>query len=173
MPFPLATPTHLPLSLVHRSAFLILLATTACHATQADPAAPPIHFDTVSVTIKGTVFTVEVADTDAKRERGLMFRESMPDDHGMIFLFDVADKYPFWMKNTDIPLDIVYLDENRKVVDFHTMKPHDETPTPPDSPALYAIELNGGMVKKLKIAKGDIVALPEKLLKHSAHSDEK
>jgi uncharacterized membrane protein (UPF0127 family) len=158
---------------IPHSAFLLLLAATACRATQSDPAAPPIHFDTVQVTIKSTSFTLEVAATDAQRERGLMFRESMPDDHGMIFLFDVADKYPFWMKNTDIPLDIVYLDEKCKVVDFHTMQPHDETPNPPDSPALYAIELNAGMVKKLNLAKGDVITLPEKILKHPAHSDDK
>ena len=160
---------------IPHSAFILLLAATACHAAPSEtaPAAPPIHVDPGPVPLQSTLFTIEVADTDPKRERGLMFRESMADDHGMIFLFDVADKYPFWMKNTDIPLDIVYLDDKCKVVDFHTMKPHDETPTPPDSPALYAIELNAGMVKKLNLAKGDLITLPEKLIKHPAHSDDK
>jgi uncharacterized membrane protein (UPF0127 family) len=156
--------------IVHRSAFLLLLSASACSAT---PTVTPIAFDSTPVTIKDKPFTLEIADTDAKRERGLMFRESMPADHGMIFVFETADKYAFWMKNTDIPLDIVFLDEKGKVIDFHTMKPHDETPCPPKSPALFAIELNAGTVKKLNLAEGDLIVLPEKMLKHRPHSDEK
>ncbi len=156
--------------IVHRSSLLLLLALPACSAT---PTLPAMKFDTITATIKDKHFTLEVADTDAKRERGLMFRTSMPADHGMIFIFDTADKYGFWMKNTEIPLDILFLDDAAKIVDIRTMQPHDETPTPPDSPALFAIELNAGTAQSLSIGKGDIVQLPEKILKREAHSDDK
>ncbi len=157
-------------SIQHSTFALLLLASTACSAT---PTLVPMQFDTITTPIKGKVFTLEVADTEPKRDRGLMYRESMPADHGMIFVFDTADKYGFWMKNTDIPLDIVYLNETGKVVDIRSMRPHDETPTVPESPALFAIELNAGTAKSLALAKGDQIDLPQKILKHTLHSDEK
>ncbi len=149
---------------------LAAFAATGCGATTA-PA--DIHFDSIQTTLKGKTFTLEVADTDAKRERGLMFRESMPADHGMLFVFDTADKYGFWMKNTLIPLDILFLDESAKVVDIRTMQAHDETSTIPVAPALFTIELNSGTAKNIGIAIGDQITLPEKYLKHTSHSDEK
>jgi len=151
---------------------LLVLFVSACGA-QTTTTAPDIHFDTVSATIKDKPFTLEIADTQEKRERGLMFRESMPADHGMIFIFDVADKYAFWMKNTLIPLDIVFLDAHGKVIDIEPRQAQDETPMGPDEPESYVIELNAGAAKTLGLVKGDVIVLPEKVLKQTPHSDEK
>jgi uncharacterized membrane protein (UPF0127 family) len=153
----------------------LLLTLAAFTATGCGETTAPsdIHFDTIQTTLKSKPFTLEVADTDAKRERGLMFRDSMPADHGMIFVFDNADKYGFWMKNTLIPLDILFLDESAKVVDIRTMQPHDENSTIPVAPALFTIELNAGTAKNIGIATGDQIPLPDKYLKHASHSDEK
>ena len=154
----------------------LLLMVSACTAdTSATKPAPPddMHFDTVSATIKGKPFTLEIADTDDKRERGLMFRKSMAADHGMIFVFEVADSYRFWMKNTWIPLDIVFLDAGGKVIEVEARKAKDETSMGPDEPAKYVIELNAGTAETIGLTKGDRIDIPEKLLKQSIHSDEK
>ncbi|HUO07467.1 MAG TPA: DUF192 domain-containing protein [Phycisphaerae bacterium] len=158
----------------------LLLMVSACTAdTSATKPAPPddMHFDTVSATIKGErggkPFTLEIADTDEKRERGLMFRKSMAADHGMIFVFDVADNYRFWMKNTWIPLDIIFLDSAGKVIEIEPRKAKDDTAMGPDEPAKYVIELNAGTAETIGLKKGDPIDIPEKLLKPGAHSDEK
>ena len=83
---------------------LMLLACAACMA------------EGPSVELKGKRFSVEVAETREKQALGLMFRESLPEDHGMVFIFPVEGMRSFWMKNTKIPLDIFYFDEDLKLV---------------------------------------------------------
>src|ERR1019366_10498162 len=105
-----------------------------------------------------------------RRERGLMNRDSMPADHGMVFVFDTLDKYGFWMKNTKIALDLVFLDASGKVVEIDLLKPGDETNVICQHDSLYALELNAGTAKSLGLKTGDAVALPEKVLKRIARS---
>src|SRR5205823_14752892 len=102
----------------------IMLLKAAC---DSQPAAP---LRTTRMTIGSKAFTLEIADTDASREHGLMQRDSMPDDHGMIFVFDQDAQRSFWMKNTRIPLDIIYIDSAGKVVSIAAMKPYDLRPVP-------------------------------------------
>jgi uncharacterized membrane protein (UPF0127 family) len=128
---------------------------------------------TIEVKLGERKFTLEVADTDATRSRGLMFRKSMPADHGMLFVFDVADTWGFWMKNTEIPLDLVFLDRGGKVIGIYGLKPRDEKPVGPDKPASFAIEINAGRAKEVGLKVGDTVALPEKVLKGVVRSDDK
>jgi uncharacterized protein len=162
------------------SAFIVIAlsscTTGATPSTNASTAPSPpndMQFDTVSATIKGKPFTLEIADTDPKRERGLMYRDSMPADHGMIFLFDAPDNYRFWMKNTRIPLDIIFLDATGKVIDIEPRKAHDETSMGPEDPTSYVIELNSGAAKNIGLTRGDHIDIPQKLLKQPVHSDEK
>jgi uncharacterized protein len=115
---------------------------------------------TMNLPIGPTTFTLEVADTDPLRERGLMFRTSMPEDHGMIFVFPEERDRGFWMENTLIPLDILYLDAKGTVVSIKTMKPKDRTSVPSDGPAMYAIELNAGVAAKTGVKPGDVIPLP-------------
>ena len=115
---------------------------------------------TVRMRLGEKEFTLEVAATPESRERGLMRRDSMPADHGMIFVFDDALPLTFHMKNTRIPLDIVFLDEQGKVVSIKQMRPYDESTTPSDAPAKWAIELNQGAAEKAGLKVGEVVAIP-------------
>lgn len=122
-------------------------------------------FDTSKLTITTAngahEFTIELALTDAQMEQGLMFRPSMPADHGMLFDFKAPSKVTMWMKNTLIPLDMLFLDSSGKVIDFHeNAVPHSLDVIASKVPARYTIELNGGTVARLGIKPGDQVTSP-------------
>src|SRR5213596_2776384 len=112
---------------------------------------------TAPMTLAGKTFVMDVAVTSAAREVGLMYRDWMPKDHGMIFVFDRARDLSFYMKNTRFPLDIVYVDENGKIVSIRQMKALDTTPIPSGAPAKWAIELNEGVAGSLGLKVGDQV----------------
>jgi hypothetical protein len=112
------------------------------------------------VELKGKRFTVEVADDDAERERGLMFRDELAADHGMIFIHDFEAPQAYWMKNTRIPLDILYFDHNRKLVSAQQLVPpcslgDNCPPFASEGPALYVLELNAGVAESLGVKTGD------------------
>jgi uncharacterized protein len=99
----------------------------------------------------------EVAYTDANRSRGLMFRENMPADAGMLFIFPELDVHSFWMKNTLIPLDILWLNERKEVVYLVTAQPCKKEPCDHITPlqkSRYVLEVNAGFAKKNKIEIG-------------------
>ena len=106
-------------------------------------------------------FSVEIAQTAAEREKGLMFREELNNEKGMLFIFPQSEKYGFWMKNTLIPLDIIWIDENKTIVDIK------ENAMPckvkkcevyyPDKEALYVLEINAGLAKEKNLSVGDKV----------------
>lgn len=108
--------------------------------------------------LKGEKFSVEIADTPDKQQLGLMFRESMPRDHGMLFVFSGETMRSFWMKNTKIPLDIIYFDKNLELVSVANARPC-RTPScrnyPSAGPAMYVLELNAGLAEELDLAVGD------------------
>jgi uncharacterized protein len=99
----------------------------------------------------------EIASTDETRSKGLMFRDSMPDDAGMLFVFPEMDRQTFWMKNTLIPLDLIWLNERKEIVYFVTAPPCEEDPCvtyEPMQKTKYVLELNGGFLKKHNIPLG-------------------
>ena len=113
------------------------------------------------VKINGKTYELEIANTPAEREKGLMDRQSMDADKGMIFIFPVSGIYPFWMKNTYIPLDIIWLNENKEVVYiYENAKPCSNVVEAvcnskiPPKLAKYVIELNAGEVKDLGLQVG-------------------
>ena len=112
-----------------------------------------------SVELKGHTFSVEIADTDATREHGLMDRTEMAADHGMLFVFQDDIPRAFWMKNTKIPLDMLYFDADRRLVSVqHNVPPCTADPCPAYSsgaPARYVLELNGGEARKIGVMAGD------------------
>lgn len=126
---------------------LMLVACTACASGES------------SVELGGKSFSVEIADTQEKQALGLMFRDSMPDDAGMIFIFPNEAPRSFWMKNTRIPLDIMYFDKDLKMVSISA----DTLPCrvsrcpsyPSSKPAMYVLELNAGKASELGVGPGD------------------
>jgi uncharacterized membrane protein (UPF0127 family) len=123
--------------------------------------------DGMWVELKGKRFVVELADDDAERARGLMFRDEMAPDHGMIFVHDAEEPQSYWMKNTRIPLDIVYFDRARKLVSIAKAPPcslGDKCPPfPSEGPALYVLELNAGTTDALGAKPGDELKLGPKI----------
>ncbi len=115
----------------------------------------------VPIQLGHNTYQCEVASDAPTRQQGLMHRKSMPEDHGMIFIFDYEEVLYFWMKNTLIPLDIVYLNRDGKVVAIRQMKPLDESSVGSHEPAQFAIELNAGQADKCGVKEGDIVRLPQ------------
>ncbi|MEX6507500.1 DUF192 domain-containing protein [Jiella sp. M17.18] len=99
---------------------------------------------------------IEIAATESERETGLMNRSSMPQDHGMLFVFDATGPVAFWMKNTLIPLDMLFIDDKGTVKSIKTnAQPLDETPIPSGVPVRYVLELNGGAAARLDVKTGD------------------
>lgn len=100
----------------------------------------------------------EIAEDDFHTQQGLMYRSSMDDDNSMIFIFPDEQKKWFFMKNTQIGLDIIYADKNGKIVSFAKYaKPYDETSLPSNFPAMYVLEVNDGLVDKWNVNVGDII----------------
>jgi uncharacterized membrane protein (UPF0127 family) len=109
------------------------------------------------IEINNKILYVEIADNDEKRSLGLMFRKYLPDSMGMLFIFDSSGIYPFWMKNTYIPLSIAFIDENYKIIDIFDLEPLDETPIFPLKKFKYALEVNRNWFKRNDIKVGDRV----------------
>jgi uncharacterized membrane protein (UPF0127 family) len=112
-----------------------------------------------SVELKGQRYTIEIAADDASRAHGLMDRTQMDADHGMLFVFDDDAMRAFWMKNTKIPLDMLFFDADRKLVSVQpNVQPCVSDPCPAYSsgaPARYVLELNAGQAAKLGVTSGD------------------
>ena len=100
-------------------------------------------------------FTVEVAADQAAREKGLMFRDHMASSAGMIFVYQAPIHARFWMKNTLIPLDMIFADETGLVTVVHSDAiPQDLTPIDGGEGVMYVLEINGGLAKRIGIAAG-------------------
>jgi len=142
--------------------WLVLLCLPGCADSATAPSGPQPQSGLAMVTmpIGHQTFTLEVADTDEKREIGLMSRDSMPASHGMIFVFPREEPRGFWMKDTRIPLDIIYVAADRRVASIHQMNPFDLTRVNSAGPAMYAIELNADTAKKLGVKPGDRLGIP-------------
>ncbi len=144
----------------HQSAYLLMLLALGCNPNSVatnpstSPDEKPQSLESRTFTIGGSTFKLQLADDDAERSKGLMYRQSMPADEGMIFVF--TDELPrgFWMKSVPIDLDILYLDHAGRIVSIKTMQAYATNTVPSDDPAMYAIELNAGLAEKLKLTKG-------------------
>ncbi len=110
------------------------------------------------VEIHGHRFSVEVADTPDKRALGLMYRRELADDHGMWFVFEREQPLSFWMKNTRIPLDMLFFDQQMRLVKLHENVPPCRRIRCPSyasgRPARYVLEINAGLSRKLGIREG-------------------
>lgn len=144
--------------------------TTAVEAPRQTPAAAaaapasgavgeaPAGFEALEVVTSSgrTRFFVEIADNDAEREKGLMFRKEVPPDRGMLFDFKTPREVAFWMKNTLIPLDIIYIQKDGTVLSIaRNTTPHSETPIPSGGPVVGVLELAGGRAAEIGLLPGD------------------
>lgn len=116
-----------------------------------------------TVTINSKVFKVEVAKDQMTRVKGLSERESLPEDKAMLFLFEKPDYYPFWMRNMEFPLDIIFISENRIVTVRSNVQPavkegQSNTVLPID-PVDKVLEINAGLAQKYNLKKGDTVKI--------------
>jgi len=103
-----------------------------------------------------TTFDIEIADTDYEIQTGLMHRHSMQIDRAMLFIFPDIRMRSFYMKNTYIPLDIIYLNNDKRIVSIQeNAKPLDETSLPSGFPAQYVLEINAGLTQKWSLKVGD------------------
>jgi len=120
--------------------------------TKATPARVVFHEKSNPI-----VFDVELALDPASQERGLMFRKEVPSDTGMLFVFPTESPHVFWMKNTLVPLDMLFLSRSRKVVAIiENAEPLTQTPRDPHVPAQYVLEIAGGTAFARGIKVGDV-----------------
>ena len=127
---------------------LLLLSCTAAH--------PAVFFE------NDVMFKVELAKTASEQAKGLMYRAELPEDHGMLFVFQKDAPRTFWMKNTLIPLDMIFIDSDMNVAEVkENVPPCREDPCPQykSAPAMYVLEINGGLAEKKGIKAGSFVTL--------------
>jgi uncharacterized protein len=151
---------------------LFIVALLACSpqpAAEASPAAdakaparhPVSGLEVIPLTITTRQgkhrFKVEVAATPADQQKGMMFRTAMAPDEGMIFPNAVPQVRSFWMRNTVIPLDIIYIGPDRRVLNIVRGEPYDETSLPSAGPVINVLEINAGRSEELGIRPGDRV----------------
>jgi uncharacterized membrane protein (UPF0127 family) len=147
-------PLQVPRSDIARRAVIALLAATALATGPAcaSPGGPRVVLESGG---KSHVVQVELADTDQKRERGLMFRKELPDGQGMLFLFDEEREHTFWMKDTLIPLDIIFVDGSGRVTDVvANARPLSLEPRT-GGPARMVLEVPGGWARAHDVRVGD------------------
>ena len=134
---------------IFTQASCMLLLLSACHTNQN------------RVSINDVTYWVELADDDNERAMGLMYRKKMSDNEGMLFICPDSQMRAFWMKNTLIPLDILYFDDNKKLINIsENTPPCKNTSTrcpnyPSTKPAKYVLEINAGLSAKHKFKSGD------------------
>ncbi len=132
---------------------LVLLASTV--VAHAEAPLEPLTIDTASGPHR---FKVEVMRTEPERERGLMYRKTMARDHGMLFEYESEQPVTFWMHNTYLPLDLVFIGKDGRVVNVaHDAKPMDDSLIPSTGPALGVLELDAGSAKTIDLKAGDVV----------------
>jgi len=114
----------------------------------------------IHLSAKGKEIRLEVARSEKEKEKGLMFRERLGKDEGMLFVYEREEILSFWMKNTQIPLSIAFIDKNGKIVDIQDMEPFSLKIHISPRPAKYALEMNQGWFKRNGIAAGEVINLP-------------
>lgn len=121
-----------------------------------------IGLNTTEITIGNTTITAWIANTEQSRETGLMNISNLSERNGMLFVFDEPGVYSFWMKNTLVPLDILFVSSNMTIVNVQTMTPCTQDPCEiysPPSMVKYAIEVNGGFADEYNITSGDQIVI--------------
>ncbi|MCR6643256.1 MAG: DUF192 domain-containing protein [Terricaulis sp.] len=159
--------------LIAAALFGVIASVGACAqpeaASKAPASAAPVsapdgaHRELVSIaTAQGDRrFYAEIADDEAERARGLMFRREMARDHGMLFLFEEPGMQSFWMRNTHLSLDLIFVAADGRIVNIiEHATPYSDAPLRSSGPAVAVLEINAGLSRELGIAAGDRVQHP-------------
>ncbi len=105
------------------------------------------------------ILDIEIADNEYETQTGLMYRSSMKNNQGMLFVFDDVSERSFYMKNTKIPLDLIFINGFNTIVSFQkNAKPFDESSLPSNAPAKYVLEINAGLVDTWNLSVGDSIS---------------
>ena len=139
--------------------FSVIAAMPSATAQSAKTDAPTVVFNSAVVEVGGKKLTVEFADNWDSRAQGLMGRESMCADCGMLFDFEHSRRVSMWMKNTLIPLDVAFITRKGVITDIKQMQPLDLTSVPSSKRVLYALEMNQGWFEKHGVKEGDKIII--------------
>ena len=147
------------------AALALALSTPILVAPPAFAEAPmmlPVHMAKLAVDTKAGVklFSIEIADESREQERGLMFRTEMPDDRGMLFALEQTRQTSFWMENTPMPLDLLFIGDDGRVRAILKGQPFSRAPISPGVPVRFVLELKEGISAKNGIAPGDRLRHP-------------
>ena len=126
-------------------------------AAEAATGAVSQALELVPLRVGGIEIQVEIADDADERQRGLMYRESLAENQGMLFVYPEQRTLGFWMRNTLIPLDIAYIDREGRIVDIQQMEPQTTETHDSAAPAMYALEMNQGWFEANGIRIGDLI----------------
>lgn len=151
--------------------YFLLVLFLAIISSCKEEAKKVIQTETIAFTKEGTLqilkketdsvlvnLDIEIAETDYETQTGLMYRKGMEDNQGMLFIFPDVAMHSFYMKNTEFPLDIIYIDENLKITSFQeNAQPFNENGLSSQVPIKYVLEINAGLSEKLILAVGDQV----------------
>lgn len=137
------------------SLIFLTIILTACKEKVPTVAEQACMQKYANVTIHGESIYVRNACSQDELTIGLKNIKRMDEDVGMLFIFGFEKKLSFWMKDTYIPLDIAFINDNLEIVDIQSMKPHDETPIESNKPASFALEVSKGYFNKHKVKIGD------------------
>ena len=139
-------------------AFAVLVACIPPAAMSASPRdGATSRLPTITLHAGGQAIQAEVAATDETREKGLMFREKLAKNDGMLFVFGEVAYHAMWMRNTPLPLAVAFMDQSGKIVSIHEMEPFTETTHQAAGPARYALEVNRGWFTTNKVKVGDAI----------------
>jgi uncharacterized membrane protein (UPF0127 family) len=136
-----------------------LAAAVPCAAQPAD--GKPQSLPIIKIQVGPHAVSAEVAQTPEQRALGLMYRFSLPADHGMLFVFEAPQPLGFWMRNTYIPLSIAFIGADGRILNVEDMAPRDESLHPSQGPALYALEMRKGWFAEKGLGPGTrVTGLP-------------
>lgn len=138
-------------------AFAMLSFPLATHAKEPQKGLP-----TMTISVGGQTVRVDVAMTDATREKGLMFREKMGKNEGMLFVFSYLGYHAMWMRNTPLPLSVAFMDDAGKILSIHDMEPFSDAFHQSAGPARFALEMNKGWFAAHRLKPGDSIKGLEK-----------
>ncbi len=144
--------------------FFALAAASGLHAapTQTGIDQPQPKLPVIVLHAGGQSINAEVAATDATRQVGMMWRQKMGKNEGMLFVFPQRGYHAMWMRNTLLPLSVAFIDEKGEILSIHEMQPQTETSHQSAGPARYALEMNTGWFTAHKIKVGNLIKGLEK-----------